>query len=118
MRRLVPPPDPTTMSPLSTALRAAALLLVATTSLQAQSGLVRGSVSDDAGRPLAAVRVIVVGATLATESRADGSFELRAVPVGARSVRAQRIGYRAGTLSVEVSASNAAVARFVLGSDP
>ena len=106
------------MSFLPTALRAAALLLVATASLQAQSGLVRGSVSDDAGRPLPAARVIIVGTTLATESRADGSFELRAVPIGTRSVRAQRIGYRAGTRSVDVTASSAAVVRFTLGSDP
>ena len=35
-----------------------------------------------------------------------------------RSVRAQRIGYRAGTQSVDVTASSAAVVRFTLGSDP
>ena len=98
--------------------RAVMLLFTMATSLGAQSGVVRGSVSDAAGQPLPAVRVSIVGTTLSTESRADGAFELRGVPAGARTVRAQRIGYRAGTTTLDVRAAETAVARFVLRADP
>jgi len=59
-----------------------------------------------------------MGTTLATESRADGTFELRGVPVGARTIRAQRFGYRAGTMLLDVHATEPATARFVLRADP
>ena len=96
----------------------AASLVVASSPLRAQSAVVRGDVSDAAGRPVPAARVVVVGSTLGTESRADGTFELRAVPVGARTLRAQRIGYRVGTQPVDVRSGGATVVHFVLGSDP
>ena len=104
--------------PPTAVLRAALLLFAAAPVLRAQSGLVRGSVSDDAGQPLPVVRVSIVGTTLSTESRADGTFELRGVPVGTRTVRAQRFGYRAGTMMLDVRAAEAAVARFALHADP
>jgi outer membrane receptor protein involved in Fe transport len=96
----------------------AALSLVAMSTLRAQSGVVRGDVSDAAGRPVAAARVVVVGSTLGTESRADGTFELRAVPAGTRTLRAQRIGYHAGTETLDVRAGATLTVHFVLGSDP
>jgi outer membrane receptor protein involved in Fe transport len=101
-----------------TVFRVVMLLCTMATSLGAQSGVVRGNVSDAAGQPLPAARVSVVGTTLSTESRADGTFELRGVPSGSRTVRAQRIGYRAGTTSLDVRAGEPAVARFVLRADP
>jgi len=104
--------------PASAVLRAALLLFAAAPLLHAQSGSVRGSVADDAGRPLPVVRVSVVGTMLATESRPDGTFELRGVPVGTRTVRAQRFGYRAATMMVDVRSAEAATARFVLHADP
>src|SRR4051794_24297185 len=103
---------------LPTILRALALLLTMAMPLRAQSGVVHGTVSDEAGRPLAAARVSVAGTTLATESRSDGTFDLRAVPNGARVVRAQRIGYRAESVALDVRAGAVGVARFVLRSDP
>jgi outer membrane receptor protein involved in Fe transport len=106
------------MSLSSLAGRAVALLLVAAASLEAQSGVVRGTVSDAAGRPVPAARVGVVGTTLITESRPDGRFELRAVPAGSRVVRAQRIGYRVATRSIGVRAGDVASADLVLGDDP
>ena len=106
------------MSRFRVSLGIAALFIAATSPLRAQSAVVRGDVADAAGRPVPAARVFVVGSTLGTESRADGTFELRAVPVGARTLRAQRIGYRAATRSVDVREAGAAVVHFVLGSDP
>src|SRR3982751_76424 len=93
-------------------------LLVAVSPLAAQSAAGRASVSDDAGRPLAGARVSVVGSALAAESRADGSFELRGVPAGSRTVRAQRIGYRQATQTLEVRSGQGATIRFALTSDP
>ena len=93
-------------------------VLFAASALRAQAGTVRGSVSDDAGRPVAGARVLVVGTTLAAESRADGAFVLPAVPAGPRTVRAQRIGYRLATQQVEVRDGGTAELRFTLGADP
>ena len=86
--------------------------------LQAQSGRIRGRVADDAGRPLAGARVTVTGTTLAVEARGDGSFELAAVPVGSRTLRAQRIGYHMAGQTVDVRADQTASAQFVLRADP
>ena len=59
-----------------------------------------------------------MGTPLATESRADGTFELRAVPPGRQTMRAQRIGYHATSQVVEVGAAEASTVRFVLAADP
>ena len=104
------------MRPLASASFLLALTMAST--LHAQTGTVRGNVSDDAGRPVAGARVTVVGTSLAAESRADGAFELRAAPAGTRTVRAQRIGYHLATQSVEVPSAGAVEVRFILGSDP
>ena len=96
----------------------AATLIAAAPPLHAQAGAVRGSVSDDAGHPLPGVRVIVVGTTLATESRVDGRFDLPSVPAGRQTLRAQRIGYHFAVQSVEVGSGHAPDVRFVLGADP
>jgi outer membrane receptor protein involved in Fe transport len=92
--------------------------LIAAPALQAQSGAVRGTVSDGAGRPVPGVQVAAVGSTLATESRADGTFELRAVPAGSRTVRVERIGYRVAVQAVEVRAGETASVQFLLAPDP
>src|SRR5689334_8328242 len=72
--------------------------------LRAQTGTLRGTVTDDGGRPLPGARVLVVGTPLAAETRDDGTFELRAVPAGTHAVRAQRIGNRFGLQRLAVRA--------------
>ena len=96
----------------------AVLLFAAAPSLRAQTGALRGTVSDDAGRPLSGARVSVVGTTLAAETRPDGRFELAAVPVGSRTVRAQRLGYRQAMRTVEVRGGEVSIVRVVLRADP
>lgn len=93
-------------------------LSTAASTLDAQSGSIRGNVFDDTGRPLAGARIIVVGSTLVAESRTDGTFELRAVPIGNHTVRAQHIGYRLAVQQVNVHTAEGASATFRLAADP
>lgn len=93
-------------------------LLCAVQQLRAQSGIVRGRVTDDGGRPLADVRVVVVGTPLATASRADGGFVLRAVPAGTRTVRAQAIGRRLASRTVTVGEGETVTVQLALADDP
>jgi TonB-linked SusC/RagA family outer membrane protein len=83
-----------------------ALLTAAARPARAQeAGTVTGTVVDAQGRaPLAGARVGVDGTTLSTVSGPDGRFELRGVPAGARTVRAQRIGYAEARQGVTVTA--------------
>ena len=87
--------------------------------LMAQSSSsVRGNVFDAGSVPLAGARVSVVGTPVSTESRADGTFELRGVPGGRQTVRAQRIGYHLASQTLDVRAGEPLTVRFVLAGDP
>jgi len=83
-----------------------ALLTAAARPAAAQgTGTITGTVVDAQGRaPLPGARVSVDGTTLAVLSGTDGRFELRNVPAGARTVRAERLGYAAARQSVAVTA--------------
>ena len=96
----------------------ATMLLCSAQPLHAQAGEVRGRVADEAGRALSGARVGVVGTTLSTATRADGTFDLRAVPAGNRTVRAQLLGRRMASQSVLVQAGEVANVQLVLVSDP
>lgn len=96
-----------------------ALLLLGTVQFaEAQAGTVRGNVTDGSGHPLPGVRLGVVGSTLATLSRIDGTFELRAIPEGTRTIRAQILGRRLISQSVVIRAGETTTAQFVLLADP
>ncbi len=99
-------------------LAATILLVCARQQLYAQSGAVRGLVTDETGRALSGARVTVVGMALGSESRVDGSFELRSVPAGSRTVRIQLLGRRVTAQTVVVETGEAAVVQFVLVADP
>jgi iron complex outermembrane receptor protein len=96
----------------------AALLLVTVQPLRAQAGVIRGSVEDEGGRRLHGARLIVIGTPLVAESRADGTFELRAVPAGNQIVRAQLLGRRMASRPVTVRAGEVMNVQLVLVSDP
>lgn len=56
---------------------------------------IRGTVIDDSsGTGVDQALVRVDGTSLATTSESDGSFELRAVPLGQWSITVERVGYR------------------------
>ena len=95
-----------------------ALLLCSAPSLRAQSGTIRGTVGDEAGQPMSGVQVGVVGTTLATETRADGRFELRSVPAGDRVVRARLLGRRLASQPVVITSGAVTTVSLTMVSDP
>ena len=79
------------------------------------TGTVQGIVTDAAGRsPIPGARVSVDGTTLGAITGADGRYELRGVPAGTRTLRAQMLGYAPAQRQVTVSAGETATASFAL----
>src|SRR5207302_6439973 len=68
---------------------------IATSSLAAQevTGKVEGTVSDQAGAPVANAQVFVVGTSFGAVTNDKGYYFINNVPVGTYSMRAQFIGY-------------------------
>lgn len=75
--------------------------LVAPALARAQTGTVEGRVTAQGGGPLAGAQVTVEGTSIGTRTGDDGRFSLL-VPAGARSIRVLAIGYKVGTLQVNV----------------
>ena len=84
-------------------------LVIATSPLSAQqtTGKVEGSVTDQAGVPIANSQVFVVGTSFGAISNDKGYYFINNVPVGTYTVRAQFIGYApAEVRGVRVSGGN------------
>ena len=100
------------------ALRLFLLALVALagipTLVRAQDGTVTGRVLSDMGSPIPNAQVIVVGTGRGSLTGQDGSFSIGGVQPGAREIRAQSIGYRASSQTVQLAAGGTARAEFVL----
>ena len=77
------------------------------TSLMAQSGTIRGRVSDSTGTPLANASITVEGTSLRLNTGAQGDYEIRGVPAGQRTIRVRLIGYREASASISVVATDA-----------
>jgi TonB-linked SusC/RagA family outer membrane protein len=85
-------------------LAATLLVLGAAPALAQETGTITGTVRAATARtPLADVRVQVLGTTRTAFTNQDGQFTITAVPVGERTVRANRLGYssREGTVTVQ-----------------
>ncbi len=88
---------------------AAALLCVSRLGAQGATGTITGRVVDSASaQPLAEATVVVEGTDRRAVTTGDGRFTITAVPAGAHTVRARRIGYAQRTTSVTVSAGSSA----------
>lgn len=72
-----------------------AALLLAPVTMFAQGTVSGRVIARVAGVPLAGVRVVVVNTNVSATSGADGQYVLRNVPVGARNIRALRVGFLA-----------------------
>jgi len=75
------------------ALAIALFAAVAPAAAQQTSGKLEGSVTDQAGGPLANAQVIVVGTSFGSVSDAKGYYFINNIPVGSYTLRAQFIGY-------------------------
>jgi iron complex outermembrane receptor protein len=73
------------------------------TSLAAQTGTIRGRVTDSTGTALSSASITVEGTELRASSGSAGEYEIRGVPAGARTLRARLIGYQAATAAVTVT---------------
>ena len=82
---------------------------------QAEGRVIGRVVNARTQAPLASVRVHVVGTEIGVMTNADGRYELLGVTAGTHDVRAQRIGYRPSTETVDVPSSGAATVDFGLG---
>ena len=81
----------------------------------AQTGSIRGTVTDAATRrPLAGAQVFVANTRIGTITNSSGGYLLVNVPVGQTEVRVQTIGYASGTSTVTVAEGEAATANFAL----
>src|SRR5215207_7424623 len=85
------------------------------THLAAQTGTIRGTVTDSSGSALANASVTVEGLELRASSGNQGQYEIRGVPAGRRTVRVRLIGYRSATGSVTVAAGAEVRRNFTLG---
>lgn len=103
---------------ISAVLLALAGLLGTAATAAAQTGTVRGVVTDAATQaPIEAADVFVVGATnVRTVSNARGEFLLVGVPAGTVTIRAERLGYIAAQQTVTVQPGQTAVVTLALES--
>lgn len=82
---------------------------------EAQTGTVRGTVTEAiSGRPLESAQVYIPDTGFGTLSRRDGSFLLVNVPVGQQTVRAEIVGFRGMAVTITVAAGQVAQAMIEL----
>ena len=99
----------------SVALALLTALLPQFVNAQATTGTVRGRVTEAvSGRGIGNVQVTIVGTRLGTSTGDDGAFTIAAVPTGARSVSARRIGYQPATKLINVNAGDNAAGDIAL----
>ena len=81
---------------------------------QAQTGMVRGRVTDEASQQgLPGVTVSVAGRSVVTST--DGRYLLTGVPAGSDSLRARMLGYAPNAVAVTVMAAGAqSVTRLII----
>jgi iron complex outermembrane recepter protein len=85
------------------------------TPLAAQTGTLRGTVSDSSGTPLPNASVTVEGTELRTTTGNQGDYEIRGVPAGPHTVRVRLIGYQAASARVNIAARGETRQNFILG---
>lgn len=95
------------------------LLLAAMPSLAlAQTGVIRGRVTDSSGAAVVHAAVSVQGRILRATTDDEGAYLLRGIPAGAWTVRVRALGYRQGTATVTVAEAGQAVQNFTLEAVP
>ena len=95
----------------------AGLLSLAASRLSAQSGTIKGTVTDSVSGPIVGAVVTVDATVLVTQTSSRGTYEFRGVPAGTHTVRVRALGRSPRTQSVNVEAGGSATADFTLGSN-
>ena len=90
------------------------LALTTVAPLAAQSGTVRGTVTDSSGSSLANASVVVEGAEARATTGGQGQYEIRGVPAGTHTMRVRLIGYQSASASVNIPAGGEATQDFAL----
>jgi iron complex outermembrane receptor protein len=95
----------------------ATLLAFAPSVLAAQSGTVKGVVTDTTTGPVIGAVVTVDGSGLLTQTNARGAYEFRGVSAGSHVIRVRALGHTPATQTVNVEAGGVATANFSIGSN-
>src|SRR6476469_9505276 len=80
-------------------------LALGTTAGHAQVGTIRGKVVDSTGAPIPGALLAVDRTAVRTQATAAGNYALIGVPAGARTIRAQVIGFAPVNVNVTVKAN-------------
>ena len=96
----------------------AVFVLTVSVPLAAQSGTIRGQVTDSTGERLVNASIIVEGAGIRGNSNSQGNYELRGIPAGSYSVRARLIGHISVVEQVTVGSGQAVIQNFTLRRTP
>ncbi len=94
---------------------AAVAVLIYGSPALAQTGFVRGTVTDSATqRPVESVQVTITGTNLGAITNETGVYLIRGVQTGAHQVRAARLGFQPSTRNVSVTAGDTVNVSFAL----
>lgn len=83
-----------------------------------RSGSVTGTVRDSLGLPVSAAQVSVAGLIVRGTTGNDGVFKISGLPLGQRTIRVRRIGFRPDSVEVEITPGGEASADVTLGVIP
>ncbi len=92
----------------------ALILIAAATALAAETGVVRGTVTDTANAPLPGAKVRIEGTVFEATTDAAGQFSIARVPTGAAALTVEFLGYETQQTEVDVAAGSTASVTVVL----
>ena len=96
------------------ALASVTLRLAPDDTLPTHAGVVTGRIVDDAGAPVPAARVTLRGGEQSTQATDNGTFTLRALPLGSQMLDIDKLGYPRTAAPVVVLGSQPAVVSIAL----
>lgn len=95
-----------------------AMSVVAFASIRAQTGVVAGKVTDDAGSPVISAEVRVLDLRRSAVTSVGGTYEITGIPDGRHAITVRLIGYRPVIDTVEVTGGARVTHDFVVKRDP
>ncbi|MGB3590012.1 MAG: TonB-dependent receptor [Tunicatimonas sp.] len=78
------------------------LALVAASVVYAQSGTIRGKITDSNSNPIPGLNAALKGTTLGSITNTDGQFTITAIPIGSYQLIISGVGYQTQQRSIEV----------------